>query len=413
MKNQLLFLVALTLATIAKSQTVFWTEAFSNACSAGCTTYAGPNGAWNMNVSTGVNAASSNLFYVSCADDGLAAGGCGSACVTSDPSLHLGSQSMGDIGAAYDAAQTTNRRAESPNINTVSAGMNAITLRFNFIHYGQATTDRCQLLYSIDGGTNWLMLENPIPKAPCCGGACDGQLQGQWTGRSYVLPATCNNIASLRIAFNWINNASGGADPSFGVDDITLEYTAPLPVTWLSFQGSMVDQAVQLTWATATESNSDYFEVQRSFNGLSFHPLGIVKASGNSNRVVNYSFVDSKLEGNIAYYRLKQVDINGAYNFSDLIAVSQDDKNAAGIVILSTLVSNSLSYSIVIKEQGSYTVEISDGGGKIVSKQQMKLSKGINNVDLNTTDLESGVYYLILKNAEGSEFISGNKFVKI
>jgi hypothetical protein len=325
----------------------------------------------------------------------------------------MGSQSMGDIGAAYDAAQTTNRRTESPNINTTPAGTNAITLRFNFIHFGQGATDRCQLLYSINGGTSWLMLENPIPKAPCCGGACDGQVQGQWTGRSYVLPASCNNITNFRIAFNWINDASGGTDPSFGVDDITLEYTAPLPVNWLSFQGSSEESVVRLTWSTASEINSDYFEVQRSYNAGSFQALGKVKGSGNSNRVVNYSFVDGKMEGGIAYYRLKQVDFNGSFTYSDMIAVSQDDIDEENLVLLSTLVSDNLSYAVVVKEQGAYTVEISDGSGKLVGKQQLKLTKGINNIDFNTMDLESGVYYLILKRDTDARFISGNKFVKI
>jgi hypothetical protein len=413
MKTRLLFLAALTASCFCNAQTVFWTEAFSNACPAGCTVYSGPNGAWNMNVSTGANNASCNLFYVSCADDGLAAGGCGSACVTSDPSLHMGSQSMGDMGAAYDAAQTTNRRTESPNINTAPAGANQITMRFNFIHFGDAGTDRCQLLYSINGGTTWLLLENPIPKAPCCGGPCDGQVQGQWTARSYLLPITCNNIANFRIAFNWINNASGGTDPSFAVDDITLEYTAPLPVTWLSFEGSREGNQVSLKWATATECNNDFFEVQRSFNGISFSPIGKVKGSGNSNRVLSYHFVDAKLKSGIAYYRLMQVDYNGASLYSDLIAVSHDAQNEQMLVIQNTLVSTSLSSSIFLDKQGEYSIEISDAEGKIVSKQPMKLNVGLNNIELNTAALGSGVYYLFLKNNEGAMVIAGNKFVKM
>jgi hypothetical protein len=87
-------------------------------------------------------------------------------------------------------------------------------------------TDFTEIFYSIDAGASWTSLDSPLTSL-CCGGvACTGTLQGLWQENSYALPASCENITTLRIAFVWQNVDDGVAtDPSFAVDDITI--TAP------------------------------------------------------------------------------------------------------------------------------------------------------------------------------------------
>lgn len=387
------------------SQITFWTETFSPGW---------PNGAWTYNVSTGANSASCNIWYVSCQDDGYTAGNCGTACVTGDPSLHVGSQTMGDIGAAYDAAQTTNRRTESPNINTTVAGTNTITLSFTHIGFGEAGVDRCQLLYSINGGAAWLPLANPIPQAPCCGGACDGQVQGQWTARSYPLPATCNNITNLKIAFNWINNNSTGTDPSFAVDNITLQYTASLPVTWLSFEGYNLNNTNRLYWKTASEINNDYFEIQQSDDAINYTYKGKVKGSGNSNEMKSYSFTDnsSKTTG-FSYYRIKQVDFDGVSRFSKTISISNNGITNDFFSLKSDIVSNNLSVTIYTTIQDSYYFQIKDVLGKNLTNQNIDLPKGDSGLKYDISSFKPGIYYLVLKDKSNQKILANNKFVKL
>tara|TARA_R110000782_G_scaffold251934_1_gene339571 strand:- start:26161 stop:28653 length:2493 start_codon:yes stop_codon:yes gene_type:complete len=234
MVNKILILFScLILITTAKSQTVIWTEDFQNNCASACLAsgYAGTNGAWTI-TNIGANDPEANEWFVSGAECGNAAGVCGSACASTDPSLHVGNVAVAalglpaDNGAAYNAGGlcgsffcvTTDKRAESPTINLT--GQTNITLNFNYIENGDGTLDDASLWY-FDGAI-WTLLD-PLAKPPL--GACTPQ--GLWTSFSIPLPASANNNANVKIGFRWINNDDGiGNDPSFAVDDITLTIPA-------------------------------------------------------------------------------------------------------------------------------------------------------------------------------------------
>lgn len=225
MKNIYLLIAVLLLNFTTKAQ-VFWTETFSNACTANCAAdlYIGPNGDWKQTI-TGTEGTDPNRWYVSCAENNQGAGNCGAGCGTSqNPTLHVGSSpnSLGDLGATYDAGglcgiltcPQTNRRIESPLINC--SGKSNITLSFIYIETGEAPNDDASVWYS-DGNT-WAMLTNTTPTNNA---GCNGQ--GRWTSFNTLLPASANNNPNVKIGFLWTNNDDGiGTDPSFAVDDIIL-----------------------------------------------------------------------------------------------------------------------------------------------------------------------------------------------
>jgi hypothetical protein len=204
----------------------FYTETFdASACpgTSGCD----PSLVGWTSVSLGGEGSSANRFYVSCRENGNAAGACGSGC-GSDQSLHVGNVSTsaaagfwcpnGDCGASYDASgstEITNKRAESGVINCT--GRSNITVSFNYIENGQGASDNATFWYY--DGTSWSQLDD-MPKTVLCGG------QGTWTNRVITLPSSADNNTNVKIGFVWVNNGDGtGSDPSFAVDDITL-YTS-------------------------------------------------------------------------------------------------------------------------------------------------------------------------------------------
>ncbi|PKP12172.1 MAG: hypothetical protein CVU09_01375 [Bacteroidetes bacterium HGW-Bacteroidetes-4] len=95
----------------------------------------------------------------------------------------------------------------------------------------------------------------------------------------------------------------------------------PLPVIWLSFYAKANLTNVALAWATASEKDNDYFEVERSLDGIEFTAIGRVYGAGNTMVQKNYNFTDDYPLTGTAYYRLKQVDFNGEYDYSKTIAV--------------------------------------------------------------------------------------------
>ncbi len=99
-----------------------------------------------------------------------------------------------------------------------------------------------------------------------------------------------------------------------------------LPVTWLSFDGVHKNQSNQLTWSTASEKNNKVFVVERTLGNKNFEAIGIVNVVGNSNVVSKYQFTDNQLpDATAMYYRLKQIDVDGKFSYSQMIKIGMDD----------------------------------------------------------------------------------------
>ncbi len=110
------------------------------------------------------------------------------------------------------------------------------------------------------------------------------------------------------------------SDGDNGLFVLRLEPNA-LPVELIDFTGQAVGEAVHLNWSTASERNSDYFLLERSTDSRTFEPLGQVPARGNSAIQVDYQYIDPSPRAGLNYYRLRQVDLDGSVNFSEVIAV--------------------------------------------------------------------------------------------
>jgi hypothetical protein len=112
-----------------------------------------------------------------------------------------------------------------------------------------------------------------------------------------------------------INRRSGAGCPASG----TCTYPgATTPVELLSFTARILSgNTASLMWVTASEKNSSYFSIEKSNDAVNFSEIGTVKAQGNSANIVNYRFEDSHFDGT-AYYRLKIIDQDGTFEYSDV-----------------------------------------------------------------------------------------------
>lgn len=494
---------------------IFWTEAFSNGCASNCaaTSYTGPNGAWTV-ASTGTNDADNNRWYISGAECGNAAGGCGSVCGAADPSLHIGSNAtvLGDNGAAYLAGGLgfwfvrTDLRAESPVINCT--GKSNITLSFNYIENGQGTTDNATLWYF--DGSAWSQLVD-LPKTVLCGA------QGTWTNYSITLPASADNNPNVKIGFRWVNNDDNvGTDPSFAVDDIQLNTPIPivdftaeyfyndpqttfnnildpsldhisnceywtltrnagtenkyvtltwdanscgitalpdlrvahwngsvwqnegkiattgntsagtitsnlvtwfspftissvvpivLPIELLSFTGKNNNSENNLFWQTATETNNDFFTLEHSLDGIHFSEIGIINGAGNSNSILNYSFIHKTPTIGINYYRLKQTDFNGSFKYSNIISLEVKKHSFFQIVnAYHSAESDILEITFNCSGDCFIAVELYDALGKKITSENIHQEGENIRVRFSLNSLSKGVYFIKANN--GKEIIS-------
>lgn len=118
----------------------------------------------------------------------------------------------------------------------------------------------------------------------------------------------------------------------------------PLPVMLINLNAQLKNKQALLTWVTSTEINNNHFEVERSFDGITFIKVGEVAGSGNSYSLRQYRFVDELTNTKTTYYRLKQVDFNGAFTYSNIVNVNSEKLNVASqINIYPNPASNSIS----------------------------------------------------------------------
>jgi hypothetical protein len=94
-----------------------------------------------------------------------------------------------------------------------------------------------------------------------------------------------------------------------------------LPVSLIYFNARVNDNNVLIEWQTASEKFNDYFTVERSSDGNIFNPIAIIDGAGNSNDLLNYTYIDQWPLPKISYYRLKQTDFNGDFTYSKVVAV--------------------------------------------------------------------------------------------
>ena len=108
----------------------------------------------------------------------------------------------------------------------------------------------------------------------------------------------------------------------FSTTDVSFgQATTPLPVELTSFTAEMDGRVALLNWETASERNNDFFEVQRSINGQDWTVLDIVEGNGDSDVPLSYRYVDEQPILGVSYYRLRQVDYDGRFEYSKVISL--------------------------------------------------------------------------------------------
>jgi hypothetical protein len=182
-----------------------------------------------------------------------------------------------------------------------------------------------------------------------------------------------------------------------------------LPVELLSFTAKKDNDRDILKWATASELNNDYFMVEKSNDMESFETIGTIKGAGNSNELLNYSYTDNDVSQAVNYYRLKQVDYNGAFAYSSVVVVNTEGGTAAlgEIVAGPNPFSDHINFSYTAIANGMITLLLYDMSGKIVSSEYMEVSEGINSLVMPVDATLPSGYYLagISQNGERTKLI--------
>ena len=170
-----------------------------------------------------------------------------------------------------------------------------------------------------------------------------------------------------------------------------------LPVTLTNFTATAKAKDALLNWTTASEINNRGFNIERSLDGRSFETVGFVKGAGNSNRNLNYAFTDLAAfnQSGVWYYRLKQVDFDGKFSYSQIVKVSVNAIQTSSATVYPNPFKSDYTLSFSSDKEGVAQIELMDMQGRMVSTTQLDVNAGLNAIPVTeTAALQTGIYFL-------------------
>lgn len=172
-----------------------------------------------------------------------------------------------------------------------------------------------------------------------------------------------------------------------------------LPVDIIYFAGKLVDSKVELKWTAENEIHLAQYEVERSFNGTSFLKIGEVKAIQQR----NYFFNDNadEIRGRRVYYRLKKVDVDGKFTYSQVVTLHIPLNTK--FTINPNPASNFIQLQINKNVVGNVTIQITDVTGKLVLQEKQNVNNSVVKIETNT--IQNGTYLVTV-------FYNGERFVQ-
>ena len=181
--------------------------------------------------------------------------------------------------------------------------------------------------------------------------------------------------------------------------DMLFTATEPLsalPVELVDFTAEVFEDVVKLNWSTASERDNDYFEVERSIDGINFLTLGKIQGRGTTGQLSNYQLQDNHPQQGINYYRLKQVDLDGKFSFSDIEQIEFTDNETSIHIFPNPSKIGFLNMNFVSKTKNT-TIEIYDMLGRLVYQNKIE-NIGSQSLTIPTKDWSNGIFIVSISN---------------
>ncbi|MEP7169735.1 MAG: PKD domain-containing protein, partial [Bacteroidota bacterium] len=309
-------------------------------------------------------------------------------------------------GLVGNYLDNTDASLMTPNYNFTLAG--TYTLKLYRKNSFEISFDGFRVEYTLDKGDNWTPLgvvaaswydfansaattSFPINE-PYFNSTRATFTLAQWD----VSPFAGNANVAFRMRFKTdVNTVAAGV----AVDDFEIVGPSnnPLPVELISFTGKAETDFNLLTWETASEKNNKEFEIEKSNTGDDFFKIGFVNGNGNSTATHAYKIEDHNIENNLHYYRLKQFDYNGNFNYSNVIAIKRESINSSGIdFIYPNPVNDQLNIVLNREIKNQLSISLFDIHGKKVFNSAILPEQYQVNINLKQLNLSAAIYLLYI-----------------
>jgi len=196
------------------------------------------------------------------------------------------------------------------------------------------------------------------------------------------------------------SNAAIAYEVTYPTGEVIICIVDPLPVELVSFTGEKTDRGSDLNWITASEENNEGFEIERSNNGSDWTKIGYVQGNGTSSELMQYTFLDAAPTEGTNYYRLKQNDFDGKFDYSKTVTLNYRNEKSEFIFYPNP------AHNVLTYEGSAGTLTIYDVHGRQIMQQTTNSEK--TNFDIS--QLEVGVYIIEMTNNSNEK--STKRFIK-
>lgn len=219
----------------------------------------------------------------------------------------------------------------------------------------------------------------------------------------------------------YTTNTNGSGDVSFknhGDGTITVFYLGtnngieatrsvniPLPATLTNFSASLRNKTGIISFTTANESNNKGFEIERSINGKDFAKIAFIPSKsvqGNSVATITYSFDDARVVAGKNYYRLKQLDNDGKFTYSNIVSINLNSNSIFSVKVLANPIGDMLALNVKSASDRTIQINVTNAAGAIVLSKQQTIGAGENNFNLSAVKLPKGILFVTVKDKDSN-----------
>lgn len=162
-------------------------------------------------------------------------------------------------------------------------------------------------------------------------------------------------------------------------------------------QAAQFQIGIMLTWSTHAEVDHERFIIEKSENGIDFSEIGTVTGGGTTENLNEYNFLHIYPSENRLYYRLREIDFNGVISYSDIVIFENKEPSLVHVVRLSdAFASEEFSIKLDSYTEGNLQYNLKNWQGDLLNSQELTLTNGLNDINIDVKDLKVGIYKLDL-----------------
>lgn len=208
--------------------------------------------------------------------------------------------------------------------------------------------------------------------------------------RTSVTASTCATTPTTGFCTFCTSGSCDIIKPTCG----TFTITPLMPVELLSFNALCNSGVVKCEWTTASETNNNYFSVERSEDGQTFQEIGTVKGSGSSSLIHSYEFVDFEIASQTStfYYRIKQIDYDGQYEYYGSVPVSCSPPHHWSLMLKNPVAEGVLKGTLFLVAAEEVSISVIDLQGRIIRQERFAGVKGSNLLQMDLSNIQNGMY---------------------